>query len=138
MEDILLSADPLSIDACYAAVQDPSCGGICLFVGTIRNQNKGAVVTHLEFSSYDAMALREMRRIAEAAREMHGLHAVSVHHRTGALAIGDVAVIIAVSSVHRAAAFAGCAWVIDELKKSVPIWKKEFLEDGSYWVGARP
>lgn len=138
MTDILLSANPLSIDTCYAAVQDPTCGGICLFVGTIRNHNKGKVVTHLNFESYAPMAEKEMRRIAEETVEQHGLHKVSLHHRTGELAIGDIAVIIAVSSHHRAAAFAGCEQVIDELKKHVPIWKKEFLEDGSYWVGARP
>lgn len=135
---VLLSGEKLSIDAAYAAVQDPACGGICLFVGTIRNHNKGETVTKLEFSSYDPMALKEMRGIAAEAKEQFGLHYVAVHHRKGDLAIGDVAVIIAVSCVHRKAAFAGCEWVIDRLKERVPIWKKEFLEDGSYWVGARP
>lgn len=134
----LLSAEPLSIDAAYATVQDPACGGICLFVGTIRNHNKGETVTRLAFSSYDPMALKEMDGIAREARAEFDLHRVALHHRKGDLAIGDIAVIIAVSSVHRRAAFAGCEWVIDRLKERVPIWKKEFLENGSYWVGARP
>ncbi len=138
MNPILLSDQPLSIDACYAAVQDPACGGICLFVGTIRNHNKGKTVTHLDFESYAPMARKEMQRIADAAQVNHGLHTVCLHHRVGQLEIGDIAVIIAVSSHHRAAAFAGCEEVIDELKQHVPIWKKEFLEDGSYWVNARP
>lgn len=138
MNQVILSDQPLSIDSCYAEVQDPTCGGICLFVGTIRNHNKGKTVTHLDFESYAPMALKEMQRIADEAKENHGLHAVCLHHRVGALAIGDIAVIIAVSSHHRAAAFAGCEEVIDELKKHVPIWKKEFLDDGSYWVNARP
>lgn len=138
MTDILLSDKPLSIDVCYQAVQDPACGGICLFVGTIRNHNKGKTVTHLDFESYAPMALKEMQRIAKKAVEEHSLHAASLHHRTGELGIGDIAVIIAVSSHHRAAAFAGCEQIIDELKEHVPIWKKEFLEDGSYWVNARP
>lgn len=138
MPSILLSPTPLSLDAAYNAVQDPACGGICLFVGTIRNHNKGETVTRLEFSSYDPMAIREMTAIAEEAMPLHDLHHVALHHRKGDMEIGDVAVIIAVSSVHRKAAFAGCEWVIDQLKERVPIWKKEFWEDGSYWVGARP
>ncbi|MEL7162129.1 MAG: molybdenum cofactor biosynthesis protein MoaE [Bacteroidota bacterium] len=138
MLNVTLSDTPLSLDACYQAVQDPTCGGIALFVGTVRNHNKGETVTQLEFSSYDGMALKEMRKIAERAVAKFGLSKVAVHHRKGTLAIGDIAVIIAVSSAHRKAAFAGCEFVIDELKKTVPIWKKEFLEDGNYWVNARP
>lgn len=134
----LLSAERLSIDAAYAAVQAAHCGGICLFVGTIRNHNKGETVTGLTFSSYDPMALGEMEAIGREARELHALAGVALHHRKGEMAIGDIAVIIAVSSVHRQAAFAGCEWIIDQLKERVPIWKKEYLEDGSYWVGARP
>ena len=129
---------PLSIDRAFATVQDPACGGIVLFVGTIRNHNKGKVVTHLDFESYVPMALREMKRIAEKAGREHDLHTVVLHHRVGELGIGDIAVVIAVSSHHRKAAFAGCEQVINELKEHVPIWKKEFLEDGSYWVNARP
>lgn len=129
---------PLSIDRAYELVQDPACGGIVLFIGTIRNHNKGKTVTHLDFESYAPMAIKEMTRIAEKAKTDHGLHAVVLHHRVGQLAIGDIAVIVAVSSHHRKAAFTGCEQVIDELKEHVPIWKKEFLEDGSYWVNARP
>lgn len=138
MTDIKLSDQALSIDAAYASVQDPACGGIVLFVGTIRNHNKGKAVTHLDFESYAPMAIKEMTRIADKAKSDYNLHAVTLHHRIGHLAIGDIAVIIAVSSHHRKAAFAGCEQVIDELKEHVPIWKKEFLEDGSYWVNARP
>ena len=137
-DSVQLLSTPLSLDDCYRHVQDPSCGGIALFVGTIRNHNRGQTVTHLDFESYAPMAVKEMQKIAAAAREGHGLRKVALHHRTGEMAIGDVAVIVAVSSVHRAAAFAGCEEIIDELKKHVPIWKKEYLEDGSYWVGARP
>ena len=136
--DVRLSPEPLSLDACRDFVAHPSCGGLCFFVGTIRDLNLGQTVTHLEFEAYAPMAIREMRKIAEAARERHDLHAVALHHRTGDLAIGDVAVIVAVSSVHRAPAFAGCEFVIDELKKHVPIWKKEFRPDGSHWINARP
>lgn len=138
MTDIQLSATSLSIDAAYTMVQSPECGGICLFVGTIRNHNKGKAVTNLDFESYAPMAAKEMTRIAEKAKTEHNLHTVAVHHRVGELGIGDIAVIIAVSSHHRKAAFTACEQVIDELKEHVPIWKKEYLEDGSYWVNARP
>lgn len=138
MLDIVLSDSPLRVDDCYDRVRDPACGGIALFVGTIRNHSKGEPVTRLEFDSYPPMALREMRRIAGEALTKFSLQAAAVHHRTGQLAIGDIAVVIAVSSAHRAAAFDGCEWIIDELKKHVPIWKKEFRPDGSYWVNARP
>ncbi|SER28863.1 molybdenum cofactor biosynthesis protein MoaE [Neolewinella agarilytica] len=138
MIDVQISDQPLSIDTCYNTVQDPSCGGICLFVGTIRNHNQGEDVSRLEFDSYDGMALKEMRKIGEEVLELYDLKSVVLHHRKGALDIGDVAVIIAVSSVHRKAAFAGCEWVIDRLKERVPIWKKEFRGDGSFWINARP
>ena len=138
MIDVQLSPTPLSLDAAYAAVQDPACGGIALFVGTIRNHNKGKEVTRLSFESYGPMALKELTAIGEQALADHGLKHVALHHRTGELAIGDIAVIIAVSSHHRKAAFAGCEYAIDALKERVPIWKREYLLDGSYWVGARP
>ena len=138
MIDVALRDTPLDLDECARFVSHPSCGGLCFFVGNIRDLNLGQTVTHLEFEAYDPMALREMRKIAEVARERFGLHAVALHHRKGDLAIGDTAVIVAVSSVHRAPAFAGCEFVIDELKKTVPIWKKEFRGDGSHWLNARP
>ncbi|CAH1001980.1 Molybdopterin synthase catalytic subunit 1 [Neolewinella maritima] len=138
MIDIALRATPLDLTECSQFVSHPSCGGLCFFVGTIRDLNLGQTVTHLEFDTYDVMALKEMHKIAETAREQFGLHAVALHHRKGELTIGEVAVIVAVSSVHRAPAFAGCEFVIDELKKTVPIWKKEFRADGSHWLAARP
>jgi molybdopterin synthase catalytic subunit len=138
MIDVALRTTPLILTACSDFVRHPSCGGLCFFVGTIRDLNLGQTVTHLQFDAYDAMALKEMRRIAERAREGFGLHAVALHHRKGELEIGDTAVIVAVSSLHRGPAFRGCEFVIDELKKSVPIWKKEFRGDGSHWLNARP
>ncbi len=138
MIDVALRDTPLNLDECARFVSHPSCGGLCFFVGNIRDLNLGQTVTHLEFDAYDPMAIREMRKIAGAARERFDLYAVALHHRKGDLAIGDAAVIVAVSSVHRAPAFAGCEFVIDELKKTVPIWKKEFREDGSHWLNARP
>lgn len=136
--DVALSGEPLDLDACSRFVAHPSCGGLCLFVGNIRDLNLGQTVTHLEFEAYEPMAIKEMRKIAVAARERFDLHAVALHHRTGDLAIGNTAVIVAVSSVHRAPAFRGCEYIIDELKKTVPIWKREFRDDGTHWLNAHP
>ena len=136
--NVFISEDPLSIDTVYQDVVDESCGGICLFVGTVRNKNKGKNVTHLDFETYTSMALKEMKKIAEQAIEKFGVQQISIIHRSGYVGVKDIAVIIAVSSVHRAACFEACQFAIDTLKETVPIWKKEHLDDGSYWVGARP
>ncbi|WP_246050217.1 molybdenum cofactor biosynthesis protein MoaE [Neolewinella litorea] len=136
--DVQLSATALSLQVCRDFVVHPSCGGLCFFEGTIRDLNLGATVTHLEFEAYAPMAVKEMTKIAVAARNDFGLHAVALHHRTGDLAIGETAVIIAVSSVHRKPAFEGCEFIIDELKKTVPIWKREYRADGSHWLNAHP
>lgn len=136
--DLLLSENPLSLDACFQSIKTAESGGICLFVGTTRNKNKGKKVTHLDFESYGPMALKEMDRIAERAFAKWNLHKCCMHHREGHVPIGEIAVIIGASSKHRDDAFQACRFMIDELKKSVPIWKKEFAEDGSYWVNATP
>lgn len=136
--DIKILATQLSIDDCYDFVLNEGCGGLCLFVGTVRNHNKGEVVTHLDFEAYEAMAIKEMEKIAKKALAMHGVNRICIHHRTGTVGIKEKAVIIAVSSVHRKAAFEACEFAIDALKENVPIWKKEFLLDGSHWVNARP
>lgn len=136
--DIQVLSTPLSIDACYDFVLNEKCGGIDLFVGTVRRWNKGAEVTHLLFESYVEMAIKEMEKIAITAIEKYGLEKISIHHRTGKVPLEGIAVIIAVSSKHRKAAFEACEFAIDTLKENVPIWKKEFLKDGSYWVNSRP
>lgn len=136
-DSIVISDSTLQIDACYDFVRDESCGGIALFVGTIRNQVNNKTVTHLVFDVYREMALKELERITIECRKKWPVKKIAVHHRFGELQIGDIAVVIAVSTPHRKAAFEACEFLIDELKERVPIWKKEFLEDGSYWVGAQ-
>jgi len=133
-----ISAQPLSVASAYSSVLDEECGGVALFVGTVRNHNKNKAVRYLEFETYTPMALKEMSKIADhCVQQLHCKH-VTIWHRTGRVGIEEIAVIIAVSSVHRAAAFEACQYAIDTLKETVPIWKKEYLTDGSYWVGARP
>lgn len=135
---IKLIEGELSLEECYEYVQDDGCGGLALFVGTVRNNTKGKEVLKLEFSAYEPMAVKEMNLIALKAIDMFGIHKIAIHHAVGNLGIGEVPVIIAVSSAHREAAFKACQFAIDTLKETVPIWKKEFFEDGEIWVNAHP
>ncbi|MEY2894344.1 MAG: Molybdopterin synthase [Bacteroidota bacterium] len=135
---ILLRETALSIDETYSFLQDPEAGGICLFVGTIRNKNQQKDVAHLTMEAYSAMAKKQMERIADEAAVQWPIRKISVSHRTGKLEIGDIAVIIGVCSVHRAEAFKACEWLIDTLKQEVPIWKNEFYADGSAWLVPHP
>ena len=116
----------------------PESGGIDVFIGTVRNATKGKAVVRLEFEAYEKMAISEMGKIANQAFEKWPVQKVSIHHRTGVLQVGEVPVIIAVAAAHRDAAFEACRYIIDTLKKTVPIWKKEIFEDGEVWVSATP
>jgi molybdopterin synthase catalytic subunit len=136
--DIYLSDQPLDIAACIAWVQSAQCGGINVFIGTVRNTTKGNEVIRLEFEAYEGMAVKEMRKIADRAMERWPVEKIVIHHRTGVLQVGEVPVVIAVAAAHRAAAFDTCRFVIDTLKQDVPIWKKEVFEDGEVWVAAHP
>ena len=135
---VLISSDKLNIQTCYDFVQDATCGGIALFVGTVRNKTKDKSVTLLDFSSYQAMAIKEMKKIANKALADFDILKIAIHHAEGKLQIGDIPVIIAVSSPHRKAAFTACQFAIDTLKETVPIWKKEHFEDGEIWVNSHP
>jgi molybdopterin synthase catalytic subunit len=126
---------PLSLDECYAAVVTPETGGVALFVGTVRNNNQGQDVTLLEYQAYAAMAERELAVIAdEIERELPGTRLACLH-RTGALRVGDIAVICAAAAPHRGEAFTACRELIDRLKSRVPIWKREHGDQGPYWIG---
>lgn len=138
MFDIKISSEPLDIQSCIDQVQSPHCGGIDVFIGTVRDSTKGKEVVRLEFEAYESMALKEMQKIAEDASRLWPVSRVVIHHRTGVLAVGDVPVVIAVSAAHRDAAFAACRYAIDTLKQTVPIWKREVFADGAQWVAAHP
>ena len=135
---IHISFEKLNVQDCYNFVQDPSCGGIALFVGTVRNSTKNKKVVLLDFSGYKPMAVKEMQKIAIEALDKFQIHKIAIHHALGELQIGDIPVIIAVSSAHRDAAFEACQFAIDTLKETVPIWKKEHFEDGEVWVNSHP
>jgi len=129
-----LSAEALDVGGVVARVVGPDAGGIVTFVGTVRDASRGREIRHLEYEAYTGMAEREMEKIADAAAAQWPGARVAMAHRTGHLAIGEIAVVIAASAPHRAEAFAACRYAIDTLKQVVPIWKKEVAVDGEYWV----
>lgn len=138
MIDVQLKDTELSTQECVDFVASDSAGGSTVFIGTVRNQTKGKKVVRLEFEAYAPMAISEMKKIAEQAKEKWQAEKISIHHRTGVLGIGEIPVIIAVATPHRKAAFEACQYCIDTLKETVPIWKREFFEDGAVWVAAHP
>jgi len=109
-------------------------GALCLFVGVVRNENGGRAVRYLEYEAYEEMALLLLGELEAELLERFPISAVRLVHRLGRLEIGEASVVVAVSSPHRAEAFAACRHGIDTLKARVPIWKKEFYEDGSAWI----
>jgi molybdopterin synthase catalytic subunit len=138
MIDIQLYDKAINPQTCTDYVSEPGAGGISVFIGTVRDQTKGRPVVRLEFESYKPMAISEMTKIAIAAQERWQAKKISIHHRVGVLDIGEIAVVIAVATPHRKAAFEACEYAIDTLKQTVPIWKKEIFEDGEVWVAAHP
>ena len=127
---------PLSVDEVLGAVSDPAAGGVALFVGTVRDHDHGRDVTRLGYSAHPSAAT-ELRRVAEKVAASFSATAVAVVHRVGDLAIGDLAVVVAVSCPHRGEAFDACRALIDELKQSVPIWKhQQYAGGGSEWVNS--
>jgi len=136
--DIKISREALDISSCINWVMADECGGINVFVGTVRNTTKGKPVIRLEFEAYETMALSEMHKIAKHIFKDFKVQKILIHHRTGILHPGDVPVVIAVSAAHRDAAFTACRYIIDTLKQTVPIWKKEVFDDGEVWVAAHP
>lgn len=135
---IKITSKKLNLQDCYDFVQDPSCGGIALFVGTVRNKTQDKEVTLLDFSTYEEMAIKEIEKISNAALQKFDILKIAIHHAKGALEIGEIPVIISVSSPHRNAAFDACQFAIDTLKETVPIWKKEHFADGDVWVNSTP
>jgi molybdopterin synthase catalytic subunit len=133
---VALRESELSLDEVMAAVADPAAGGIAFFAGAVRNEDQDREVIGLSYSAHPS-AEAELRRVAEEIAEKFRLHAVAAVHRTGDLAIGELAVVVAVACSHRGEAFDACRALIDELKATVPIWKHQLFADGeSEWVGS--
>lgn len=135
---ITVTDQPIDIQACLDAVQSERAGAVDVFIGTVRNHNNARSVVRLEYESFDSMAIRKMTELAEEAARRWPVEKIAIVHRKGVLSIGDVAVVIAVATPHRAESFEACRWVIDTLKQVVPIWKKEIYDDGEEWLEAHP
>lgn len=118
-------------------VTDPEAGAIVTFIGTTRNNNEGRRVIALDYEAYPEMAEKELARIGDDARKQWPICRMTIVHRLGPVQIGEASVIIAVSSAHRDAAFAASRFAIEEIKKTVPIWKKEVFEGGEVWIGTQ-
>jgi molybdopterin synthase catalytic subunit len=134
MSMIAIIDTPIDIAGALAAVAHPGAGGTALFVGTTRDNARGKTVLSLEYEAHRPMALAMMEKIAADAGARWGLLGVAVVHRCGRVDVGEASVVVAVATAHRAEAFAACRYIIDTLKSTVPIWKKESFADGSAWV----
>jgi len=135
---IEITAAKIDTQRLIAKVSCPEAGAIDVFIGTTRNSTASKKVLRLEFESHESMAIKELKKIVNFAKSNWVISKVAVAHRIGAVEIGEEAVVIAVSSPHRQAAFEACKYIIDTLKQTVPIWKKEIFEDGDVWVAAHP
>jgi len=120
------------------AMERPEDGAIVIFDGIVRNHSRNRRTLYLEYEAYETMALAKLEELASEAARRFAIRNVVLVHRLGHLEIGESSVLIAVFSAHRAAAFEACRWLIDTLKKTVPIWKKEFFEDGAVWADGEP
>ena len=132
---IQLTRDPLDLQAIALHVRSAEDGAVVTFDGFVRNQSHGRVTLYLDYEAYEPMAVLKMNEIATHLHENFAIHRVAIAHRLGRLKIGETSVFIAVSAPHRAAAFDACRYAIDTLKRTVPIWKKEYFEDGAVWAG---
>ena len=125
----------IDVSALTALVAHAGAGAVVTFAGDVRAENDGRAVTLLEYEAYASMAVAEMERIAEEIAVAIPVARLAVHHRVGALHVGDTAIVCVASAPHRAEAFDACRRLIDEIKARVPIWKREHGPDGPYWVG---
>lgn len=135
---IALTTGPIDVQHVINEASSEEAGAVVVFIGTVRNMTDGKKVVKLDFESYYTMAISELEKIVTRAKEQWPVGKVSVVHRIGELGVSDIAVVVAVSSPHRKEAFAACKFIIDTLKQTVPIWKKEYFEDEQVWVSAYP
>jgi molybdopterin converting factor subunit 1 len=134
----MLVGEPIRTEQILAEIKRPEDGAVAIFDGIVRNNSRRRRTLYLDYSGYEPMALRKMEELATGALQRFTIRDVRIVHRLGRLQIGESSVYIAVSSAHRAPAFDACRWLIDTLKTTVPIWKKEYFEDGAVWSDGEP
>ena len=135
---IRLQREPIDAGSLVAAVKEGEAGAVVVFDGIVRNNTRGRRTLYLDYEAYEAMALSQMQGLAHDAQQRFSVRHVALVHRLGRLQVGETSVLIVVASAHRAQAFDACRWMIDTLKKTVPIWKKEWFEDGAVWADGEP
>jgi MoaE-MoaD fusion protein len=134
----LIVRAPIDLTGTLAGLKRGEDGAALVFEGVVRNQTRGRKTLYLDYEAYEEMALQQMESLGAQALELFKIRDVALVHRLGRLEIGETSVLVAVASAHRAAAFEACRWLIDTLKRTVPIWKKEHFEDGAVWADGEP
>jgi MoaE-MoaD fusion protein len=130
--------NPIATQQIVDTIKAGEDGATIAFEGIVRNNSRGRRTLYLDYHAYEPMALKEMRKLVHSALERFAVRDVRLVHRLGRLEIGETSVLIVVAAAHRAAAFEACRWLIDTLKKTVPIWKKEYFQDGAVWADGEP
>jgi MoaE-MoaD fusion protein len=133
-----LVTEPIDTQSRVAKLRRPEDGAEVVFEGVVRNNTRGRQTLYLDYEAYEEMALKQMEELATQALDQFKVRDVAIVHRLGRLEIGETSVLIAVASAHRGAAFDACRWLIDTLKRTVPIWKKEYFVDGAVWADGEP
>lgn len=133
-----LVRERIDVERLLSSLKEPQDGAVVVFDGIVRDNSRGRRTLYLDYEAYEDMALKELEGLAAQALEKFAVRDAAVIHRLGRIEIGQSSVVILVASAHRAAAFEACRWMIDTLKKTVPIWKKEYFEDGAVWADGEP
>jgi len=129
-----LVREPINVQSIAASLQRPEDGAVVIFEGVVRNHSNGKAVRFLEYQAYESMALKKLEEVGSRAKTEFPIRDIAIVHRLGHMDIGECSAVIVVTSAHRGPAFEACRFAIDAIKKIVPIWKKEFFEDGEVWV----
>jgi len=137
MKFVLTQEDIINIDEILKTGASHSDGSDLVFIGKVRDKSRGKNVTHIDYDIYNEMAVKEMNKIADEASANHELNRIIIIHRYGRVTLGETSILILVSSPHRDSSYQASRYIIDEIKKRVPIWKKEFYNDGSEWISDR-
>ncbi len=132
--EVRIVRERIDTEALVARLKRPPDGAAVIFDGVVRDNTRGRRTLYLDYEAYETMALKQMKSLAVEAQSRFAVRGVSIVHRLGRLEIGETSVLIVVAAAHRGAAFEACRWIIDTLKKTVPIWKKEYFEDGAVWA----
>lgn len=135
---VALTRDPIDADHLVRHAKQGEDGAVVVFDGIVRNNTRGRATLHLDYEAYEEMALKQMSELATQARDRFGVRHIAIVHRLGRLQVGETSVLIVVASAHRAQAYEASRWLIDTLKKTVPIWKKETFVDGAVWADGEP